>query len=431
MSSNLLAHIADRVLNRPLMILPEKLAMIAQVLGGRIGIEPAAFRRDRSAALPADTRRGGSPYARTKDGVAVIPVVGTLVNRSSFIGAESGLLSYRGIIGLAAHAASDPQTAAVLLDMDSPGGEAVGAFEAADAVRALAAKKPVVAVVNGMAASAAYAIASAASTIVSIPTGVSGSIGVVMLHADYSGALDKAGIVPTLIDAPAGGHKVDGNPYEKLPAAVREDLQREVDQFYSLFVSAVAKGRVGLSEAAIRATKARVYIGEDALKAGLVDEIGSFESALADLSRSVRHQSTPALTAASATPPALTGTATMSSEAERERIKSILALQHHPVHRSAVESLAFNTTLPPDEAKAIIASFPAPAGPMLGRAGSTPLGLFTADDDKAAVAAAPHLGLLAAKDQRNGDASVWDDVIVEQNKRLNASRGASPKGPLA
>jgi len=87
----------------------------------------------------------------------------------------------------------------IVLDMDSPGGEAVGAFEAADAVRAAALSKEVVGVVNGMAASAAYAIASAATRIVTTSSGISGSIGVVMLHANYSNKMHQAGIVPTLI----------------------------------------------------------------------------------------------------------------------------------------------------------------------------------------------------------------------------------------
>jgi ClpP class serine protease len=111
-----------------------------------------------------------------------------------------------------------------------------------------------------------------------------GSIGVVLMHADYSGHLQQKGIRPTLIHA--GAHKVDGHPYEPLPDSVRADLQAEVDQFYSLFVSGVAKGRKGrMTERAVRDTEARTYIGEAALKAGLVDTIGSFETVLADLSR--------------------------------------------------------------------------------------------------------------------------------------------------
>lgn len=295
-----LIHIADRVLNRPLMLLPEKLALIASVLEGRISIDASELRdievdahlregpgASRFVGTSEATDGKSKPY-RVQNGVAVISILGSLVNRGAWIGARSGMTSYEGIGYQLDTAASDPDVRTVLLDIDSPGGEAVGAFEAADKVRSLAKSKEVVAMINGMAASAAYAIASAATRIVSTPSGVSGSIGVVLMHADYSHALHDKGVKPTLIHA--GAHKVDGNPYEPLTENVRADLKAEVDQFYSLFVSGVAKGRKGrMTEKSIRGTEARTYIGASALEAGLVDEIGSFETVLADLSgRSAR-----------------------------------------------------------------------------------------------------------------------------------------------
>jgi signal peptide peptidase SppA len=298
----LLLHIADRVLNRPLMILPDKLTLIASILDGRIGIDSSSLGGVEAEYLkkaapgasrfvgnyePIDPKNPGAgrkPYRTTPDGVAVIGVIGSLVNRGGWIGAYSGMTSYEGLKHQLAAAARDPSVSSILLDMDSPGGEAVGAFEAADAVRAAAAIKEVVAVVNGMAASAAYAIASAATRIVTTSSGISGSIGVVMLHADYSKRLENEGIRPTLIFA--GARKVDGNPYEKLTAEVKGELKAEIDRFYDLFVSSVAVGRSGMTEDAIRATEARTYIGADAVAIGLVDAVGSFESALAELTAS-------------------------------------------------------------------------------------------------------------------------------------------------
>lgn len=294
-----LIHIADRVLNRPLMVLPEKLALIAQVLDGRINIDASELKE---IEVDAHLREGpdasrfvgdaerldpNNPRSQIKyrisNGVATIPVLGSLVNRGAWIGANSGMTSYEGLAFQIEDAGANPKVNSIVLDMDSPGGEAVGAFEIAEKVRAVAKSKPVIAVVNGMAASAAYAIASAASQIVSTPSGVSGSIGVVMLHADYSVALHERGIKPTLIHA--GAHKVDGNPYEPLSDAVKADLKAEVDQFYNMFVSSVAAGRKGrMTEKSIRGTEARTFIGNAALEAGLVDAIGSFETVLADLS---------------------------------------------------------------------------------------------------------------------------------------------------
>jgi signal peptide peptidase SppA len=294
-----LAHIADRVLNRPLMILPGKLSLIASVLDGRIGIDGTSLIADIEAEYlkqapeasrfvgnfelndPSNPAAGKKPFRTTPDGVAVIAVSGSLVNRGAWVGAYSGMTSYEGLKFQLAAAAKDPTVSSILLDMDSPGGEAVGAFEVADAVRAAAGVKEVVAVVNGMAASAAYAIASGATRIVTTSSGISGSIGVVMMHADYSNKLHQAGIVPTMIFA--GARKVDGNPYEKLSAKVKGELKAEIDRFYDLFVSSVAVGRSGMTEAGIRATEARTYIGADAVAIGLADAVGSFESVLSDL----------------------------------------------------------------------------------------------------------------------------------------------------
>lgn len=290
-----LAHIADMVLNRPLLIMPEKLAVIAQILDGRIGIDASRLEiglrsgidfdalsqqpgASRFAGSRNDAGQGVLPYMRTPEGVAILTVTGSLVNRGAWVGASSGLTSYEGIKYQAARIAADPKVKSVILDLDSPGGEAIGAFETATAIRALDAKKPVVAVVNGMSCSAAYALASGARRIVSTPTGVSGSIGVVLLHADYSGALDKAGVKPTFIFA--GAHKVDGNPCEPLSKAVKSSLQAEVDAFYDLFVATVAQGRKDLTADKIRKTEARAFIGADAKAAGLVDEIGTLEDVL-------------------------------------------------------------------------------------------------------------------------------------------------------
>lgn len=289
----LLWRIAERAVNRPLLIHPHKAAIIADVLAGRIGLDASELTPEASRFEGERIERDVSgrplrmlPYS-VSQGVGIISVVGTMVNRGAWIGANSGLVSYEGVKFQVAQAAADPNVRSILLDLESPGGEAVGAFEAAAAVREAAAAKPVVAVINGMAASAAYAIASAATRIVTTETGVSGSIGVVLLHADYSQRLEAEGVKPTLIFA--GAHKVDGNPYEPLTDEVRSDLQAEVDSFYARFLDTVAAGRGRrLSARAARDTQARTFIGQEAVNAGLADEVGSFESALAALKRKYR-----------------------------------------------------------------------------------------------------------------------------------------------
>jgi signal peptide peptidase SppA len=390
--SNILVHIADRVINRPLMILPEKLALIASVLEGRIGIDATEL-KDLAQASPDASRFVGSSmsedgqrykFYRVEKGVAMIPVLGSLVNRGAWIGSRSGMTSYEGLAFQLDQAAADADVQSILLDMDSPGGEAVGAFEIADKVRTVAKSKPIVAYVNGMAASAAYAIASSASQIVSTPSGVSGSIGVVLMHADYSHALHERGVKPTLIHA--GAHKVDGNPYEPLSESVKADLKAEVDQFYDLFVSSVAKGRKGrMTEKSIRGTEARTLIGQAAVDAGLVDAIGSFETVLADLSkRGAVRNSNPKRTsmsdvtytqaqldAAVATARAETTNALRAefevaigaastkargegATAERERIKGILGSDEAKGRATAALHIATSTDMTVDAAKGVL-----------------------------------------------------------------------------
>ncbi|MCQ0986409.1 S49 family peptidase [Jiella marina] len=281
-----LVHIADRLLNRPLLVTRDKAAVILSVLGGRIGVsedfEASRFVGD-SYEVDANGRGRALPYRRTAEGVGIVSITGSLVNRGAWVGASSGLQSYEGIKFQLQQAGADPKVSSVILDIQSPGGEAIGAFETAQAVRDLAATKRTVAVVNGMAASAAYAIASGASEIVTTETGVSGSIGVILVHADYSAYLAKEGVKPTMIFA--GAHKADGNPFEALGPEVREDLQGEVNALYEAFLSTVAKGRgPRLSAEAARGTEARVFIGQAAVAAGVADRVGTFESVLAELS---------------------------------------------------------------------------------------------------------------------------------------------------
>jgi signal peptide peptidase SppA len=347
-----LIHLADRVLNRPLLIHPDKAAVILAVIEGRIGVLASEFTdgaSDRLAALMppleasrfvGEEQRGG--YSRTAAGAAIITVTGSLVSRGAWVGANSGLTSYEGIKAQLDAALADAKVSTIVLDVHSPGGEVIGAFELGDAVRAAAAVKPVVAVANGMMASAAYAIAAGATRIVASPSSVVGSIGVVMMHADYSKKLDKDGVTVTLLHA--GAHKVDGNPFEPLTDQVKADLQGEINAIYDQFVASVASGRRGMSPAAIRGTEARVFIGAKAVDVGLADSVGTFDSVLAELTRGSSGRAIPSTlkgstmtdtntgaATAAATPPGITAgerdaAVTAAVTAERARMAGLTAL---------------------------------------------------------------------------------------------------------
>ncbi len=283
-------HLADRLFNTPLLLHPQKLDAIIAGLGQRLlgtqGLQIDAAAISPRAALPAEmftTRKGERTERgyRVNEGVAVISAMGGLVHRTRLEADSSLLIGYNDLAADMEDALAQPEVHAIALVLDSPGGEVSGAFELADRIYAARGRKPIVAVADGMAASAAYLAASAADEVVLTTTSYVGSIGVVMRHVDYSRALANEGINVSHIFA--GEHKVDGNPYQPLPASVREHLQADIEGLYQMFVQAVAKHR-GMEEQAVRDTRAAVYRGVAGVAARLADRIGTADTVIADLS---------------------------------------------------------------------------------------------------------------------------------------------------
>lgn len=283
-------HLADRLFNTPLLLHPQKLDAIIAGLGQRLlgtdGLQIDAAALSPRAALPAEmftTRKGERTERgyRVNEGVAVISAMGGLVHRTRLEADSSLLIGYNDLAADMEDALAQPEVHAIALVLDSPGGEVSGAFELADRIYAARGRKPIVAVADGMAASAAYLAASAADEVVLTTTSYVGSIGVVMRHVDYSRALANEGINVSHIFA--GEHKVDGNPYQPLPTSVREHLQADIEGLYQMFVQAVAKHR-GMQEQAVRDTRAAVYRGVAGVAARLADRIGTADAVIADLS---------------------------------------------------------------------------------------------------------------------------------------------------
>ncbi|MDF3606166.1 phage minor head protein [Paracoccus sp. DMF-8] len=202
------ALLADRVLNRPLLLDPSKAAVILDVLAGRIGVAgpdlsalPAEASRFRGSSRGADG--AARPY-NTAGGVAIISIVGSLVNRGAWIGAHSGLVSYESIAAQLRAAGAAPDVKAIVLDIDSGGGEAGGIAGLAAMVREVGARKKVVAVVNDTACSAAYWIASQAGSVVVSETSMVGSIGVLLLHMNRAEEMKKKAMELDLLEAMRG-----------------------------------------------------------------------------------------------------------------------------------------------------------------------------------------------------------------------------------
>lgn len=275
---NLLPHIAGRVFATPLMISRAKLDVIVGIVAPRLQGE----------SLPPAAPAAARGYDVGNGGIAIIPITGTLVRRTVGLEAQSGLTSYTALAEQVQQAIADPSVRAILLDLDSPGGEAGGVFDLADQIYAARQAKPVWAVANEDAFSAAYALAASAERLYVTRTGGVGSIGVVAMHLDQSQADADEGLKYSPIFA--GAHKNDYSPHEPLADPARASLQAEVDRVYGLFVECVARGR-NLSAEAIRATEAALFFGENGVAAGLADQIGTFEDAASDLSALLATQS--------------------------------------------------------------------------------------------------------------------------------------------
>lgn len=274
-----LPHLAGRMVGVPLAISRSKLDAILAVVGPRFGLRAAA-----ESPFPFAPPEEQAP-AEAPVGLAVIPIHGTLVARGMGMDALSGLRTYRDVASDLAAALADDNVQGILLEIDSGGGEVSGLFDLADKVMAARAIKPVYAVADESAFSAAYALACSAERVFVPRTGGVGSVGVVALHVDESQADRQDGLAFSYVYA--GDKKVDGNPHEPLSTRARADLQAEVDRLYGMFVEHVAAAR-GLSADAVRATQAGLFFGEQAVSSGLADEIGSREVALERLAQAVR-----------------------------------------------------------------------------------------------------------------------------------------------
>ena len=271
-----LPHLAARLFGVPLAIHRPKLDVILSVLGARVGLADLAA----PVGYTPAARALGPPSGK----VAVIPIHGTLVRRTSGIEAESGLASYTGIAAQLDAALASPEIAAILLDIDSPGGESGGVFDLADRIRAASEVKPIWAVANDMAFSAAYALASAAARLFVARTGGVGSIGVIAMHVDQSVKDAHDGVRYTAVFA--GERKNDLNPHEPISNEAHAVLKAEVVRIYDLFVETVARHR-GLDADAVRATEAGLFFGPDAVATGLADAVGSLDDALTQLTQSL------------------------------------------------------------------------------------------------------------------------------------------------
>ena len=242
---------------------------------------------ERAVLLDGTERRGAALYDVTADGIALIPVSGILVHRLGWLDPWGWWLGYDVLRWLIETAIADPDVRAIALIIDSPGGDVAGCPELATWLATVSGgDTPVIAVVDAMAASAAYWIASATAAIALTPSGMVGSIGAVITHWDWSGMLAEFGIKAEHIHS--GAHKVDGSPFRPLTDQARDAFQADVDRCRQVFAAAVAGNR-GLDLDAVLATEAHMFDGlavdgtPPALAAGLADTVAPAQEVLARL----------------------------------------------------------------------------------------------------------------------------------------------------
>jgi len=269
--------LAQRLFNTPLAIAPGKAEVIMAALADRLGIgqiarltaAPMAYDEyeDDDYSAPGRNPRGGYDIV---GGVAIIEVCGTLVQKLGTLRPYSGMSGYDGIRQNFMMAMSDPEVKAIMLDIDSPGGEVSGCFDLVDAIYQARGKKPIWSILNESAYSAAYAIASAADKIIIPRTGGVGSIGVIWMHMDWSKALTGAGFKVTFITY--GDTKADGHPEIPLSTEALARFQGEINMMGELFVSTVARNR-NISAKSVRDTQAATFLGADGVSQGLADAV--------------------------------------------------------------------------------------------------------------------------------------------------------------
>lgn len=332
-------HIAALAFDTPVMIEPFKGRMIAQFLASRM-LGTALLPQARVGEVEPTRREA----MQIMDGIAIIDVSGILVTRAGQMDADSQpLLSYESLTSQLDTAAADPAIRGILLRIDSPGGEVGGVFDLAARIRQI--EKPVWAIAASLAVSAAYLIGSATRKFVVSQDAMTGSIGVVFNRFDITKALETAGV--QVIQIAAGARKLDGSEFQPWKPGSEEEkaLAAFVTSYYDLFVGSVATYR-GMSEEAVRATQAGVFVGQGGVTARLADEVGTIRGTLQKLTETLNTSmrspimSAPiAPTPAPATPPVAAAPAPApaavvdpaqlrkeGADAERQRIERITAL---------------------------------------------------------------------------------------------------------
>lgn len=288
----ILTNVAHALYGQPWAILPAKLEeIVAAFERRRAGISAneddlvkarEEGRRVVAAAMGGTVRQVAGMPVTMVGKTAILPMHGSIVQRPGMFTEFSGGTSAEQFAAAHEQLATDAGVKSVVWDIDSPGGSVCGLPEAFDRLMAVRGRKPTVAVSDTLMCSAAYYLGSAADEVVGTPSSLTGSIGTIMAHADYSKQNEQDGVKVTYISA--GKYKAEANPDEPLADEGRAALQQMVDDYYGQFVRAVATAR-NVNEKSVRSGygEGRALHASRALSAGLIDHVETLGSVLSRL----------------------------------------------------------------------------------------------------------------------------------------------------
>lgn len=270
------SRVLEAASSEPWAILPSSIRKYAAIIEERL--VSGKLEDSEVAARVAEQQ----PYGMSGAGLALgdaefVALHGPIMNRAGLFAQISGMTSPQAFAARVRALADDEGTRRIVIEIDSPGGSVAGTEEAASAVAYAASKKEVTAIICGMGCSAAYWIASQATTIKALSTSVVGSIGVIATHVDRTAEAEEKGIKVTYLRSRGG--KALGQPYEEMDDEVAADWNETISALDAAFYEAVAEGRgITVKEAEEKWGSGGTWIGRDALRVGLVDEVTSIEA---------------------------------------------------------------------------------------------------------------------------------------------------------
>lgn len=372
-----------------------------------------------------DWRSQYRPY-KVSNGILYVPVRGVLVNNMPWqFGAWA--TGYEYIRKAVERGLADSDVKGIMLNIESGGGMVSGNWDLVEFLVEARDKKPMRAVANDYAYSAAYNIGAAAGAgnfMVSRTGGV-GSIGVLITHFEYSKMLKKTGITVNIIRSKPG--KAEGNGWEALSEDARKHLQSDVDELHEQFVNMVATNR-SMDAKAVDSTNARTFMGKNAIEAGLADSIGNIDDAITAFEATIQQGDEPMADFTQAQYDAAVATARDEGHAEghktglaegqktaNERINTILGSDEGKARPKAALNAAIKTSMSAEEAVGFLADLDPE--------------VKTAVEEKPAAGAGAPKGMLEAALEKTGkskiDANLESETGDEEDEDVKATSKAS------